>query len=1151
MEATTSSVQPVDAPAIITSPPKSPFKFETQCFDETETQLSHACDLADEAQRNLALISQASAESLPSTSIRPLPAPLPIVPSNQPNFNTETQSFDVTETQIIKAGEIADAAQCYCDENVQWKTRLREQVNPSKSQNIVQSILNDFDISPPGPSTTTREEASAAQFLSPPLVFQRNAQRTYSRLKPQKRQKKSSRKLHFEHLESDSGSESDHETSTDAAAALNETLADEDNTIDIDLNCSRNIIDNIANLSTFFTQSSQDEDSSDAPIDLLISEAIDRANYYTIELRDDGAQQEPELFGVINYECNLFGDLLELDDSKSAPDEMEAAEPPAVTPIEEKSLLDMDVDLFMNINSPQIDASVARTRLVNASSTPVSRPIRARNLHETDRDDCEFESNPKRLRFDGFESAPAIEKGFSTARGDAIKVSSNGIRNSANIFADIEAELMADKQLSSILTADEAIASNFKPQVKGVAFKAPAFANATGFQTGTGKSIAISDKNLKKFSKLYEETSDEDLSRQTVIDALPSTSSLVASHQPAAGGFTTGRGSSIKVSDKALQQSTEIFNQIQNEDISKLFDSKLVVGNGAEVNENKENSIGPDGGFTTARGSTISISAKSMQKMAGLFDDVYTGVAEDGEGDNPPVNVVPAADTKRVALKNMHLRNSSTLTRDVVDCLGASASAIDSLRDSANAAFNGFSTARGSKIHLPESSLAMSMRLFQNIEDEVNRECQSPKPTRRIDGQGIPSNASDCFKTPTNSTFLNSFNTSTPVGPSSSVTTEGKDQCSTPKTLERLKSAEDSVRFLEELDNIGFEDMFPSDDIMSASQREHDRRVPKKTCLANKFEHLEDDEEHTAGPPSNEDQAKPVAHPGVVPPNVINDRRLAFVDQQQSNKHKTAAVKPLPGALLLTKLTSLRRQLLSFGAPRNTTAAELKALGVTESVLSFHPSKVDTFEFKMWEFYPLQTCLENVRGIAIGDNMSLIMNDRCTAGVTEITSCFLSGPTVDPKLIPDNWISNALKWIMWKLVSLEQRFPNEFAGKAVSPENVLLQLKYRYDREIDRAERPALRRIVERDDAAARRMVLFVSDIRKAEGSLDYCMELSDGWYAIGAYIDGVLAHAVTSKKIEIGTKLMIQGAELVGSEEACSPLEVFYLPVDLILLNI
>lgn len=103
---------------------------------------------------------------------------------------------------------------------------------------------------------------------------------------------------------------------------------------------------------------------------------------------------------------------------------------------------------------------------------------------------------------------------------------------------------------------------------------------------------------------------------------------------------------------------------------------------------------------------------------------------------------------------------------------------------------------------------------------------------------------------------------------------------------------------------------------------------------------------------------------------------------------------------------------------------------------------------------------------------------------------------------------------------------------------VLSQLKYRYEREIDKVERPAIRKIVEKDDSAAKRMVLFVSRI--LHNNLACTLELCDGWYSIKtSVLDSVLTRAVTSGKIVVGTKLVIQGAEIVGLEEACGPLEV------------
>jgi hypothetical protein len=46
---------------------------------------------------------------------------------------------------------------------------------------------------------------------------------------------------------------------------------------------------------------------------------------------------------------------------------------------------------------------------------------------------------------------------------------------------------------------------------------------------------------------------------------------------------------------------------------------------------------------------------------------------------------------------------------------------------------------------------------------------------------------------------------------------------------------------------------------------------------------------------------------------------------------------------------------------------------------------------------------------------------------------------------------------------------------------LLLQLKYRYDREIDHCHRSAIRKILERDDSPARRLVLCIARVIKVK----------------------------------------------------------------------
>lgn len=69
-------------------------------------------------------------------------------------------------------------------------------------------------------------------------------------------------------------------------------------------------------------------------------------------------------------------------------------------------------------------------------------------------------------------------------------------------------------------------------------------------------------------------------------------------------------------------------------------------------------------------------------------------------------------------------------------------------------------------------------------------------------------------------------------------------------------------------------------------------------------------------------------------------------------------------------------------------------------------------------------------------------------------------------------------------------------------------------------------------------MILFVSRILKENSACS--LELCDGWYSIKTNaLDSILSNAVIAGKIMVGTKLIIQGADIVGFEEPCSPLEV------------
>lgn len=84
----------------------------------------------------------------------------------------------------------------------------------------------------------------------------------------------------------------------------------------------------------------------------------------------------------------------------------------------------------------------------------------------------------------------------------------------------------------------------------------------------------------------------------------------------------------------------------------------------------------------------------------------------------------------------------------------------------------------------------------------------------------------------------------------------------------------------------------------------------------------------------------------------------------------------------------------------------------------------------------------NQSSINTSDGAVLIPNKQNLIGISEIEAAFHSMPGVHCNLLPDRWIKNHYKWIVWKLASYERSFPEQFKD-CLNPENVIEQLKYR------------------------------------------------------------------------------------------------------------
>ncbi|XP_018409532.1 PREDICTED: breast cancer type 2 susceptibility protein [Nanorana parkeri] len=268
-------------------------------------------------------------------------------------------------------------------------------------------------------------------------------------------------------------------------------------------------------------------------------------------------------------------------------------------------------------------------------------------------------------------------------------------------------------------------------------------------------------------------------------------------------------------------------------------------------------------------------------------------------------------------------------------------------------------------------------------------------------------------------------------------------------------------------------------------------------------------------------------------------------------KKQRQKIKPHPGSLYQLKSSSADRIPLVSAVqgmlPTVYTKTQLYRFGVLKNHIGINSETAKKFDFHCPDYFT-KNCLLPDGGVRIADGGWLVPSDKLTAGREEFYRALCDTTGVDPKLISPEWVYNHYRWIVWKLAAMEVRFPELFASRCLTPERVLLQLKYRYEVEIDKSRRSALKKIMERDDTAAKTLVLCVSKVISWHGNDksesndpkqgSAVIEVTDGWYGIKALLDTSLTALLHRGRLFVGQKIIVHGAELVGSEDACTPLE-------------
>ena len=175
---------------------------------------------------------------------------------------------------------------------------------------------------------------------------------------------------------------------------------------------------------------------------------------------------------------------------------------------------------------------------------------------------------------------------------------------------------------------------------------------------------------------------------------------------------------------------------------------------------------------------------------------------------------------------------------------------------------------------------------------------------------------------------------------------------------------------------------------------------------------------------------------------------------------------------------------------------------------------------------------------AVGYRVRDEANDRVLDS-DDVRAVMISEHGCVDRLLEPDWCANAYRWTVWTQSCVARAFPD--AADAVKAPAVIDRMLYRYEREILRAQRPWVRRVLERDTPAKSPAVLCVVAIRRFGAGPDgrARLELTDGWYGIDAVLDAGLTSLLRAGHpgLHVGAKVLVQGAELRGSLEPVPPL--------------
>ncbi|XP_050067020.1 breast cancer type 2 susceptibility protein-like isoform X45 [Aphis gossypii] len=604
----------------------------------------------------------------------------------------------------------------------------------------------------------------------------------------------------------------------------------------------------------------------------------------------------------------------------------------------------------------------------------------------------------------------------------------------------------------------------------------------------------IGDKiNIKKCN-LLDNTNEkleifQSIVKNELIESRIVTPDDIITNDSIYNGFFTAGGKLIKVSDEALQKVQTLLKD-------ELTESSTVTKG---TTSSKTNTCK---GFSTAGGKSIKISDTALQKVQTLLKDELTESSTVTKGTtSSKTNTCKGFSTaggKSIKISDTALQKVQTLLKDE---LTESSTVPKGTTSTKTNTCKGFSTAGGKSIKISDTAL---QKVQTMLKDELTESSTVTKDTTssktKIFNQLL--NAEDKSIKKLDMLLQKdqvTYKDDKQLFDSSLKTIDIPNDCNNlnraSKSINNLKTKSNCFEILKHEEENTFEDDLSLINTVEKFERD---QIVCKPVLRNK----------RPGSPINKYEID-----YKIKKTVHNERweidelNISFNDYLSKKLYGPKVSLPEVVDWNLPKMSTTKQ------FPENGIAKELIKLGIDNATnLKLYWEKnyklSDGHKNKMYNFQ-------------------------------DIKYFFLLHNFVDGKLIPNRWIENHFRFIVWKLAATEIFFPDQFGNKLLTAKNIIHQLLYRYYREIEKCQRSALKKILEKDEATSKRIVLCVSKVNKTNLAETYTIELTDGWYSVQGIIDYEMNMLLHKGIVKVGTKLIVYNAELIGAGEGIDPLDV------------